>query len=66
MGLENSPQSALSSGNLFAPPSGQRRVEDGWRAARQRPSLLLAVGGMLLIGGALFALNRQGRQKRDL
>jgi NAD(P)-dependent dehydrogenase (short-subunit alcohol dehydrogenase family) len=66
MGLERSPQSASSSGNLFAPPSGQRRVEGGWRAARQRPSLLLAVGATLLIGGALFAFNRHGRRERDL
>jgi NAD(P)-dependent dehydrogenase (short-subunit alcohol dehydrogenase family) len=66
MGLEHSPQSASSSGNLFAPPSGQRRVEGGWRAARQRPSLLFAVGATLLIGGALFALNRRGRRERDL
>lgn len=66
MGLEHSPQSALSSGNLFAPPSGHRRVEGGWRAARQSPILLLAVGATLLIGGALFALNRHGRRERDL
>ncbi|QAY93332.1 SDR family oxidoreductase [Pseudomonas sp. ACM7] len=66
MGLEHSPQSASTSGNLFAPPSGQRRIEGGWRAAKRRPSMLLAVGATLLIGGALFALYRHGRRERAL
>ncbi|WP_131108271.1 SDR family oxidoreductase [Pseudomonas sp. Sample_10] len=64
MGLKHSPQSASSSGNLFMPPNGQRRVEGGWRAAKQRPSLLLAVGSTLLLGGALLALSRRGRRER--
>lgn len=65
LGLERSPQSASSSGNLFTPPSGERRIEGGWRAAKHRPSLLVVVSATLLVGGCLYALNRHGRRERS-
>ncbi|MCF4996337.1 SDR family oxidoreductase [Pseudomonas syringae] len=64
MGLGRSPQSATSSGNLFAPPAGERRVEGGWRNAKHSPSLMVAVGTALLFGGVAYALSRQGSKKR--
>ena len=65
LGVELSPQSESSSGNLFTPPSGDRRVEGGWRAAKHRPSIPVAVGAALLLGGCLYALNRKGRRERS-
>jgi short-subunit dehydrogenase len=65
LGVEHSPQSPSSSGNLFTPPRGDRRIEGGWRAARHSPSLLVAVSAALLVGGCLYALNRNGRRTRS-
>ena len=65
LGLERSPKSESSSGNLFAPPSGDRRIYGGWRSAKYRPSLLVAVGATLLLGGCLYALNRHGRREHS-
>jgi hypothetical protein len=31
--VQRIPESEPSPGNLFAPPSGDRRIEGGWRAA---------------------------------
>ncbi|VVO44857.1 SDR family oxidoreductase [Pseudomonas fluorescens] len=64
LGVEHGPQSESSSGNLFAPPSGDRRIEGGWRAAKHRPSILVAAGVALLFGGCVYALNRKGRRER--
>ncbi|WP_434701964.1 SDR family oxidoreductase [Pseudomonas sp. D1-36] len=58
-GLDRSPAMASSSGNLFAPPSGQRRVEGGWRKPTRRSAPLLVAGAALLIGGCLVALGRE-------
>ncbi|MFL6611902.1 MAG: SDR family oxidoreductase [Pseudomonas sp.] len=58
-GLNRSPASDTSSGNLFAPPSGQRRVEGGWRKLARRPTPLLVAGAALLLGGCLVALGRE-------
>lgn len=58
-GLNRSPASATSPGNLFAPPSGQRRVDGGWRKPTRRPTPLLVAGAALLIGGCLVALGRE-------
>jgi NAD(P)-dependent dehydrogenase (short-subunit alcohol dehydrogenase family) len=62
LGLEHSPQAQSSSGNLFVPSKGERRVEGGWRAAKHRPNLVVAIAGTLLLGGLLLAINRQGRR----
>lgn len=64
LGLERSPKSTTSSGNLFEPPTGQRRVEGGWRNSASSSSLLVAVGASLLLGGCLYALKR--RERREL
>jgi NAD(P)-dependent dehydrogenase (short-subunit alcohol dehydrogenase family) len=64
LGLEHSPETATSSGNLFEPPTGQRGVEGGWRNTDHKPSLLIAVGASVLLGGCLYALNRR-RPERD-
>jgi len=58
-GLNRSPASASSPGNLFAPPSGERRVEGGWRKPARRPTPLLVAGAALLLGGCLVALGRE-------
>ncbi|MBA1380354.1 SDR family oxidoreductase [Pseudomonas brassicacearum] len=58
-GLNRSPASDASSGNLFAPPSGQRRVEGGWRKPARRSAPLLVAGAALLLGGCLVALGRE-------
>lgn len=65
LGLEYCPQAASSSGNLFEPPSGERRIEGGWRPAKQRPSMLVAIGAILLLGGCVYAINRHGRRDHD-
>jgi hypothetical protein len=56
--LARSPASASSSGNLFAPPSGARRVEGGWREPGRRPPAMLVAGAALLLVGGLLALDR--------
>jgi hypothetical protein len=60
LGLEQSANSAISSGNLFELPTGQRRVEGGWRNAENKPSLLVAVCTSVLLAGYLYAINRRG------
>lgn len=62
MGLQHSPQAAMSEGNLFSPSSNQRRVEGGWRSAGNKPPLMVMAGAALLIGGVLLALNRRNRR----
>jgi len=57
--LDRSTASASSEGNLFAPPSGQRRIEGGWRRPARRPAPLLVAGVALLLGGCLVALGRE-------
>lgn len=66
LGLELSAKSATSSGNLFEPPTGQRRVEGGWRNAESKPSLLVAVCASVLLAGCLYAINRRGRRERSV
>lgn len=56
--LKRSPASQTSSGNLFAPPDGERRVEGGWRKPAPKPSVLLVASAALLVGGCLLAINR--------
>jgi hypothetical protein len=61
MGLQHSPQAAMSEGNLFSPSSDQRRVEGGWRSARPKAPLMALAGAALLVGGVLLTLNRRNR-----
>ncbi|VEF11558.1 short chain dehydrogenase/reductase family oxidoreductase [Pseudomonas fluorescens] len=59
--IKRLPASQTSDGNLFAPPSGQRRVEGGWRQPA-KPSAWLVAGAALLVGGCLLAVNRSRRR----
>lgn len=62
-GIQRSPAIETSSGNLFAPPSGERRVDGGWRQPT-RPSPLLVAGAAMLVGGCLLAINRSRGHSR--
>ncbi|MGH8415825.1 MAG: SDR family oxidoreductase [Pseudomonas sp.] len=61
-GIRRSPAAAASSGNLFAPPGGTRRVEGGWREEPHKASVLLALTSTLVIGGCAYALLRNKRR----
>nr|WP_314580228.1 SDR family oxidoreductase [uncultured Pseudomonas sp.] len=62
-GIRRSPADAPSSGNLFAPPSGTRRVEGGWREDSAKPSVVVALASTLLIGGCAYAFLRNKRKR---
>lgn len=63
--LGRSPYADTSSGNLFTPATGQRRVEGGWRHNNKpAPYLLVAVGAALLLGGVAIARSYQSPEKR--
>nr|WP_314561921.1 SDR family oxidoreductase [uncultured Pseudomonas sp.] len=63
--LGRSPQADTSSGNLFTPSTGQRRVEGGWRQnSKPAPYLLVAVGAALLLGGVAVARRYQSNPER--
>lgn len=55
---------AQSSGNLFQPPSGERRIDGGWRtpATSSTTPLLLGTAAALLIGWGLLQRLRHGAQ----
>jgi len=64
--LGRSPQASTSPGNLFTPPTGQRRIEGGWRKdSRPARYLLVAAGAALLLGGVAIARNHQSNGKRQ-
>ncbi|VEF11913.1 short chain dehydrogenase [Pseudomonas fluorescens] len=62
-GINRSPTSATSSGNLFSPPSGVRSVEGGWRKAQHTSPALLAVTAAVLGGGVAFVIFRKKRRQ---
>jgi short-subunit dehydrogenase len=61
-GIRRSPADAASSGNLFAPPRGTRRVEGGWRDDSPKASVVMALTSAILLGGCVYALLRNKRR----
>ena len=55
--------SATSSGNLFGPASGERRIEGGWRQTRRLPYWLVAASAALLLGGVVIARKHSTNNK---
>lgn len=61
LALQRADRVPTSSGNLFHPPGGQRRIDGGWRREKPLPRpLLLAGGGALLLAGWWLARRRRG------
>ena len=63
LGLERSQRAATSTGNLYTPASGERRVEGGWRQTRRTPYGMVAIGAALLVGGVVVARKYSARHK---
>ena len=63
LGLERSQRAATSTGNLYAPASGERRVEGGWRQTHRTPYGMVAIGAALLVGGVVVARKYSARHK---
>ncbi|WP_254621462.1 SDR family oxidoreductase [Stutzerimonas stutzeri] len=59
--LRRADRVAPSSGNLFHPALGERRIDGGWRADESRQDYLLVAGGIAvgLIGAGLLLLRRR-------
>jgi len=66
LGLQHSPQTKSTPGNLFAPSNAQRQVEGGWRTQAHRPSLAVVVGATLLLGAMMIALKHHGSDQAGL
>ncbi|MFV3377876.1 MULTISPECIES: SDR family oxidoreductase [Pseudomonas] len=61
-GLDRSPSSEISSGNLFNPPSGRRSVQGGWRTQKVKKPLFVGAALLGIIAG--FAVSRSQRKRR--
>ena len=60
LALQRADRMPTSSGNLFHPPGGERRIDGGWGTAKPvSRSLLLAGGGALVLAGWLLARRRR-------
>jgi short-subunit dehydrogenase len=61
LALRRAERVPTSSGNLFHPPTGPRRIDGGWRSHKPvSRTLLLAGGGALVLLGVLMARRRRG------
>ncbi|QJQ96758.1 MULTISPECIES: SDR family oxidoreductase [Halomonadaceae] len=54
---------AISSGNLFAPPSGERRVDGGFRSTRKRRNAAVMALMAALAGLCLYRRSRRDAQR---
>ena len=61
-GLNRSPSAAISSGNLFEPPSGRRSVDGGWRNHKNNKPLLVSAAVLGIIAG--LVITRTQRRRR--
>ncbi|AMD00576.1 short chain dehydrogenase [Halomonas chromatireducens] len=63
LALKRARPMANSSGNLYAPASGERRIDGGFRSTDKRRKAVMAA----TLGGALigFCLSRRRRQRQD-
>lgn len=63
LALRNSPEAVPSSGNLFQPPTGERRIDGGWRTPRSNAApWVLGTAAALLVGwGLLHSLRRHAQ-----
>lgn len=62
--LKRGQRARPSSGNLFHPPSGERRIDGGWREPAgdsQMPRLMTATAVVLLLGWGLLRLRNELR-----
>ncbi|WP_434458301.1 SDR family oxidoreductase [Stutzerimonas urumqiensis] len=57
MALGRAERTPASSGNLFHPPGGQRRIDGGWQPVSNEPAIRLAVGAVA-VGVAGWCLAR--------
>lgn len=63
LSLKRSPSAAISSGNLFEPPSGQRSVTGGWRHQQDRTVVLVSAAVLGIIAG--FVLTRSQHRHHE-
>lgn len=61
MALGRARHAPTSSGNLFHPPSGQRRIDGGWRSEQQQYTLLLAGTLAAAVVGCCLVRRRRNR-----
>ncbi len=61
LGLRRSPSAAISSGNLFEPPSGRRSVTGDWQPPKDRTPLLVGAALVGILAGFAFASTRRRR-----
>lgn len=59
LGISRSPSAAVSSGNLFEPPSGSRGVQGGWRKSGGEAPKALTITAAVLLGVCAVALLRR-------
>ncbi|HEN8732417.1 TPA: SDR family oxidoreductase [Pseudomonas putida] len=61
-GIHRSPRATISSGNLFEPPSGRRRVDGGWRSRKNNTPLWVGAAVLGIIAG--LVITRTQRRRR--
>jgi NAD(P)-dependent dehydrogenase (short-subunit alcohol dehydrogenase family) len=62
--LRRAPPAAPSPGNLFQPPSGERRIDGGWRSPRARRNARLA-GALTAVAASYYLAKRCGGRRQQ-